>query len=350
MECKQAKETAMTISRKKQICLQETPYYHCVSRCVRRAFLCGEDKLSGRNYEHRRDWVVDKLKQLTEVFAIDICAYAVLHNHTHIVVKIDQQRALSWSYEEVINRWTALYKPSPIVDRYLNGIKLTKVEKSVVAEDIEKWRHRLYDISWFMRNLNETIARRANEEDGCSGRFWEGRFKSQALLDEAALLTCMSYVDLNPIRVGIADMPETSDFTSIQERIRHYHKQLKKKGNASKTQLSAPKGILPFTGGEHQDKKLGLPFSLADYLELTDWAGRAIREDKAGAIPTRLSPILERLNINPEAWLDTVQNYNNNFYNVVGTRKAIKAYSAALERQWFCLKGRSLQLYQSAAA
>jgi hypothetical protein len=83
-----------------------------------------------------------------------------------------------------------------------------------------------------MCNLNETIARRANEEDGCSCRFWKGRFKSQALLDEAALLTCMSYADLNPVRERIADMPETSDFTSIQERISHYHKQLKKKGNA----------------------------------------------------------------------------------------------------------------------
>jgi hypothetical protein len=109
-----------------------------------------------------------------------------MHNHTHTVVKVDQQEALAWSHDEATNRWTALYKPSPIVDRYLNGIKLTKAEKSVVEEDIEKWRHRLYDISWFMRNLNETIARRANEEDGCRGRFWEGRFKSQALLDEAA--------------------------------------------------------------------------------------------------------------------------------------------------------------------
>jgi REP element-mobilizing transposase RayT len=340
----------MTISRKKQICLQETPYYHCVSRCVRRALLCGVDKLSGRSYEHRRDWVVDHLKQLTEVFAIDICAYAVMHNHTHTVVKIDQQRALAWSDEEVITRWTALYKPSPIVARHLDGIKLTKAEQSVVEEDIEKWRHRLYDISWFMRNMNETIARRANEEDDCSGRFWEGRFKSQALLDDAALLTCMSYVDLNPIRAGLADMPENSDFTSIQARIRHYHKQLKKKSNTDEAQLSAPIGIAPFTGGEHQDKKQGVPFSLIDYLELTDWAGRAIREDIVGAIPAHLSPILERLNINPEAWLDTVQNYNNNFYNVVGTSKAVKAYSAALEREWFCLTGSSLQLYQCSAA
>jgi hypothetical protein len=102
--------------------------------------------------------------------------------------------------------------------------------------------------------------------------------------DEAALLTCMSYVDLNPARAGLADMPETSDFTSIQERIRHYLKQHKKMGNTSKTQFSAPKGLLPFTGREHQDKKQCMPFKLADYLELTDWAVRAIKEDKAGVI------------------------------------------------------------------
>ncbi|MCU7865236.1 MAG: transposase [Candidatus Thiodiazotropha sp. (ex Lucinoma borealis)] len=337
----------MTISRKKQICLEETPYYHCVSRCVRRAFLCGEDTFSGNNYEHRRDWVVDQLKQLTKVFSIDICAYAVMHNHTHNVVMIDKQRALAWSNDEVIDRWTTLYKPSPIVARYLDGIRLSKAEQSVVNQDIEKWRHRLYDISWFMRNLNETIARMANEEDNCTGRFWEGRFKSQALLDEAALLTCMSYVDLNPIRAGIANTPESSDFTSIQERIRYYHKKLNQTDNATEAQISAPKGLVPFTGGEHQEKKPGLIFSLADYLELTDWAGRAIRYDKSGAIPSQLSPILERLNIDPEAWLDTVKNYNKNYYNIVGTREAIKDYSVALDRKWFCLTRSSSQLYRT---
>jgi hypothetical protein len=106
-----------------------------------------------------------------------------MHNHSHTVLKIDREPALKWSVDEVISRWTKLYKPSPIVDRYLNGMKLTKAELEVVEEDAEKWRHRLYDISWFMRNLNEGIARQANQEDGCTGAFWEGRFKSQALLE-----------------------------------------------------------------------------------------------------------------------------------------------------------------------
>jgi len=68
--------------------------------------------------------------------------------------------------------------------------------------------------------LNEYISKRANIEDNCTGHFWESRFKSQALLDERALLTCMAYVDLNPIRACMAKTPETSEYTSIQERIK----------------------------------------------------------------------------------------------------------------------------------
>ncbi|MCU7917266.1 MAG: transposase [Candidatus Thiodiazotropha sp. (ex Epidulcina cf. delphinae)] len=338
----------MTTPRKSQICLEETPYYHCVSRCVRRAFLCGEDQFSGRNYAHRRDWVVERLKQLTAVFAIDICAYAVMHNHTHTVVRVDKPQALAWTHEEVIARWTALYQPTPLVARLLAGVRLTAAEREVISADIETWRHRLYDISWFMRNLNETIARRANEEDGCTGRFWEGRFKSQALLDEAALLTCMSYVDLNPVRAGIAETPEGSDYTSIQERINYFHRIQRQTDHTTDKTPPTPKGLLPFIGGERIDKLQGLPFSLIDYLQLTDWTGRAIRHDKSGAIPGHLTPILERLNIDPDAWLDTVRDYGRRYYRVVGTREAIKQYSQALGRKWLCVTGASLQLYRYA--
>jgi putative transposase len=317
---------------------------------VRRAFLCGEDDLTGRSYEHRRDWIVDKLKQLDEVFSISLCAYAVMHNHTHTVLKIDREAALKWHDDEVISRWTKLYKPSPIVGRYLDGITLSKAELDVVAEDIEKWRHRLYDVSWYMRNLNESIARQANEEDGCTGKFWEGRFKSQALLDDAALLTCMSYVDLNPIRAKMADRPEESDFTSLQERIRHYQKTLEQTGSRTEATTTTPVHLEPFVGGEHQDKPAGLNFSLPDYLELTDWAGRAIRTDKAGAIPSELAPILERLNIDPEAWLDSVKNYGKNYNTVIGTRAGIKRFSQAMGRKWFCVSGFSMQIYQTSPA
>jgi hypothetical protein len=250
-----------------------------------------------------------------------------MHNHTHTVLRVDRESALDWCSDEVISRWTKLYKPSPIAERYLNGIELTKAELDVVAEEVEKWRHRLYDISWFMRNINEGIARQANEEDGCTGKFWEGRFKSQALLDDAALLTCMSYVDLNPIRAKIADKPEESNFTSIQDRIKHYQKTVEQTEDRAEAATSAPEHLEPFVGGEHEDKTSGINFSLPDYLELTDWAGRAIREDKSGAIPLELVPILERLNIDPEAWLDGVKNYGKNYNTVIGTIEGIKQFA-----------------------
>ncbi|MEJ2612162.1 MAG: hypothetical protein P8179_19350 [Candidatus Thiodiazotropha sp.] len=143
----------------------------------------------------------------------------------------------------------------------------------------------------------------------------------------------MSYVDLNPIRAKMADRPEESDFTSIQERIRHYQKTLEQTGSHAEATTTTPVHLEPFVGGEHQDKSAGLNFSLPDYLELTDWAGRAIRTDRAGATPSELAPTLERLNIDPEAWLDSVIDYGKNYNTVIGTRAGIKRFSQAIGRK-----------------
>ncbi|MEJ2611752.1 MAG: hypothetical protein P8179_17170 [Candidatus Thiodiazotropha sp.] len=151
-------------------------------------------------------------------------------------------------------------------------------------------------------------------------------------------------------RAKIADSPEESDFTSIQERIRHYQETLKKTGNCEEVATTAPTHLLPFVGGEHKQKPAGLNFSLPDYLELTDWAGRAIREDKSGVIPTELTPILERLNIDSEALLDSVKNYGKNYNTVIGTRAGIKQFSQAIGRKWCCMSGYSLRVYQASTA
>ncbi|HEC13049.1 MAG TPA: transposase [Acidiferrobacteraceae bacterium] len=337
----------MTKPRQTQVSLEETPYYHCISRCVRRAFLCGEDKFSGHSYEHRRQWIVDRLKELSAVFAIDICAYAVLSNHTHTVLRVDKERALDWSDKEVIERWALLYNANPLVSRFMGGDSMTAAERDAVSHDIETWRSRLYDISWFMRGLNEHIARKANQEDGCTGRFWEGKFKSQALLDEAAVLTCMSYVDLNPVRAGMAETPETSDFTSIQERIETYRLSNKAKQAKPDQAIPTPTGLMPFAGGEQMGKEPGIPFSFYDYLQLTDWTGRAIRDDKGGAIPGDIAPILECLKISPDAWLDNVRNYGHRYYRAVGAMEKIKHYSKALGQHWLCGVKAVQQMYKA---
>ncbi|MCV6605507.1 MAG: transposase, partial [Porticoccaceae bacterium] len=203
----------MTQPRNSQVSLLDTPYYHCISRCVRRAFLCGEDTHTGANHEHRREWIMARLTTLESVFAIDICAYAIMSNHYHLVLHINSDAAQGWDDNSVIQRWLQLFKGPLLIQRYQAGEALTRAELGKVAEIAADWRQRLADISWFMRCLNEHIARLANQEDGCTGRFWEGRFRCQALLDEQALLTCMAYVDLNPVRAAMADTPEASDYT-----------------------------------------------------------------------------------------------------------------------------------------
>ncbi|WP_460312562.1 transposase, partial [Aliiglaciecola aliphaticivorans] len=108
----------MPLPRKRQISLSDTPYYHCVSRCVRRAFLCGEDKLTGKSYEHRRQWVEDRLLFLTTVFAIEVCAYAVMSNHTHVVLHVNSDKAKHWTDREVAQHWHKLHKGTLLSQKF----------------------------------------------------------------------------------------------------------------------------------------------------------------------------------------------------------------------------------------
>ena len=170
--------------------------------------MCGVEKETGVSYEHRRTWIEKRLFQLSQVFAIDICAHAVMHNHLHIVLHVDSEQVKNWSTGEVLERWHQLFKGTLLTKKYSNKKTLDKFELAMVESTADIYKQRLIDISWFMRSLNEPIARQANREDNCTGHFWEGRFKSQALLDEGALLACMAYVDLNPVQIGRASCRE----------------------------------------------------------------------------------------------------------------------------------------------
>ncbi|AGA32230.1 Transposase-like protein [Thioalkalivibrio nitratireducens DSM 14787] len=192
----------MPYPRSSLVSLEATPWYHVISRCVRRAFLCGEDLSTGRNFEHRRGWIVARMEQLAGVFAVDVAAYAVMSNHFHQVVRVDAERAQGWSDDEVLRRWTRLYTGPELVQQYLRdgGAGLVEAQLEAVQGWAATYRARLGDLSWYMRVLNESISRMANAEDGVTGRFWEGRFKSHALLDEAAVLTAMAQERRNGVR------------------------------------------------------------------------------------------------------------------------------------------------------
>jgi REP element-mobilizing transposase RayT len=377
----------MTQPRSALISIADTPWYHVVSRCVRRAFLCGEDRLTGKSFEHRRGWIETWILQLANLFAIDVAAYAVMSNHYHIVVRIDVERAAGWSLEGVLARWTELFTGPLLVQRYLSMERdqMTEAELDKVRALAEGYRERLTSLSWFMRVLNENIAREANREEGVKGRFWEGRFKSQALLDEVAVLSAMAYVDLNPIRAGLARTPEQSDHTSIQARIEALVADDTCEEDSESATLSAgsmattppavavepplPVGLadqitepqktvdlvealcplketstfnglpraalLPF--GAAGQCEQAIPFAYNEYVELVDTVGRAIRPDKRGAIPLEAPRILVRLGLNTEAFMAHASRMLKEFGHAVGRPEQLVAL--AEKRQAKSLRG-----------
>ena len=255
----------------------EVGVYHCIQRVVRRAFLCGVDPFTGNSFDHRREWIRDRLESLAGLFGVEIAAFAVMSNHVHVILRNRPDVVAVWSNEDVARRWLALFpgrvgiKPEPLstpsvvpvpsdqpAQAIPPGISATSTGGSpndpldlavrALAADAAMMttiRGRLSSLSWFMRCLAEPIARRANKEDHCSGHFWEGRFRSQRLLDEAALLACSVYVDLNPIRAGIADRPETSRLTSAHERITALFNDIPSAPSAAVAQDNSPAASPP---------------------------------------------------------------------------------------------------------
>ncbi|MFL0802280.1 MAG: transposase [Agarilytica sp.] len=313
--------------------------------------MCGEDYATGENYDHRKQWIVSRLRFLSYVYAIDICAYAVMSNHYHVVLHVDEGRAKGWSKEEVVERWMQLYKGNVLVDRWLkNPDAMDNASMAAVDELIDMWRERLCSISWFMRGVNETIARMANEEENCKGRFWEGRFKSQALLDEAAVLSCMAYVDLNPIRAGMESNLNESDFTSIQQRLFDFAKRKRQvkphsaitKCISKQERLKAALGVekqpeaplMRFDGSSHTDIHRALPFTQEDYFTLLDATGRAFREDKRGYIPSDVPSIVSQYGIDPNKWLAHVQGFGCTYSICVGSADKIVEYAHIFQRRW----------------
>ena len=262
------------------------------------------------------------------------------------MLHINAPKAAALSEEEVVDRWMRLFKGHMLVSRFVKNQCASDAEREKARELIEVWRERLMDISWFMRCLNEHIARKANEEDGCKGRFWEGRFKSQALLDEKAVLACMVYVDLNPIRAKLAETPEQSDNTSIQQRInevsqppqRPTHMESKNQKPSRQTEQKketkpAKPPLLPFSGGYQE--AAGIPYhGLADYIELVDWSRRVVVPGKRGAIAERLPAILARLGFDETDWSGAVNGFNKGFHDFIGGSDALQRVCDNSSRSW----------------
>jgi len=320
----------MTFPRSAQISLVNTPYYHCIARCVRRAFLCGHDRYTGRSFNHRRQWLVDRISLQADVFGIDVCAYAVMGNHYHLVLKVDKHLVTALSDFEVLRRWTRIFRGPLLIRRYLDGWSLSGAEMQTVCEIAAVWRRRLYDISWFMRCLNEYIARRANAEDECSGRFWEGRFKSRALLDDAAVLSCMAYVDLNPVRAGLASSLSGSDFTSIQKRLQEAGVNDKKNGRRHNKRFLIP---LKQNDRLSQDEST-IPLCLKDYLEILESTAHLSRVNTPHPAWSQQKETLQSIGLSVSQWRALSLEAHSLSVQAIGELERLRSYCRSTGRKW----------------
>ncbi len=282
--------------------------YHLISRCILRAFLCSD------RAEHRRGWVRDLIHQAANAFAVDVLAYAVMSNHLHLVVLTDPDRVRGWSSAEVASRWASAHsRTGP--DGLPQAWSATEIaDKAADLTWVDTTRVRLHSLSWFMKCVKERLARSANRDDGCTGHFWEGRFQSVPLLDQAAVIAAMVYVDLNPIRAAMTDRPENSDYTSVQDRCaaRQQHRAARLVPALATTPTTLESGlwiahIVHATVNQDDDCAFTAAITLDDYLTLVDETGRIVRGDKRGVIPANLAPILDRLRINLDAWMSLMR-------------------------------------------
>jgi REP element-mobilizing transposase RayT len=306
----------MTVARSQLVDLGVTRYYHCISRCVRRAFLCGE------GFEHRKQWIEDRLETLSQCFAVSVCGFAVMDNHLHVLVRLDADEATSWSAEQVVRRWITAYPPKTAKGEL---IEITQAWIDRQAKDEKRvalLRERLTSLGWFMKALKEPLARMANKEDQCKGTFWESRYKSIAILDEEALLAICAYIDLNPVAAGIASAPETSKHTSVRQRVQH----AKQKGKLADLKAAKSGSVAGSrkAGDVEQDlwlcpvedrRRLGAAregmledFSLGSYLLLVDFSSRLCRQGKARVGP-QVASILDRLGTSPDVWAARMQRF-----------------------------------------
>ena len=304
----------MATARAQLVDVSVTRWYHCINRCVRRAFLLKEGTCD------RRAWIENRLEELAGIFAISVGGFAILDNHLHVLLRLNPDDAAGWSDQDVVTRWGRLFPPRDARRQVVEVSEQWIQEKLADDAWVAEARMRLQSLSWFMKCLKEPLARMANIEDKVRGAFFEERFKSIAILDEAALLATCVYIDLNPVAAGIHPVPESSPFTSIQQRAEHietqgYAPELAAAREGSVAGSRAAGGIeealwlCPIEDRQRFDSAREGMFeglSVGTYFLLVDRTGRLLRQGKT-SISTELAGILERLGCTPARWIDRLE-------------------------------------------
>jgi len=300
----------MTIARAHLVDPNTRRCYHVFSRCVRRAWLCGVDPLTHRSYAHRRTWLEQRIVFLASHFAVALHGYAVMSNHYHLVIELDPCAPQQWSDEQVAAHWLEV---CPARQRGHRDDGRAQALRTLLADDalLQRCRQRLGSLSWFMRLINEPLARLANREEDCHGRFWEGRFQSKVLLDDAAWLAAMVYVDLNPLRAGQVRSAEDGPHTSIRRRLRS-------------PVVAHARVLQPIASG--LASPLHLPLTLADYRQLLH-----LTVNRNAAVS---GPVPRQLGLSVAAWYALVDSMRRHDRRAFGRLGSLQAYLQTLGQHW----------------
>ena len=368
--------------RDEQFSADEISICHCVQRCVRRAFLAGVDAQSGIDYSFRKEWIRRRLEALASVFGIDVLSYAIMSNHLHVILRNRPDVVKTWSDEEVAIRWLRVFPGKRIEEHLAEPTDHDVQTLARNSERIAEIRGRLSDLSWFMRSLAEPIARMANKQDNCTGRFWEGRFKAQRIVDEAGLLACAMYVDLNPVRAAMAESPDKAPHTSAFDRIHgeqgeqidsaafdlrpidreqsakeirdtpvdELRKRRKsRRRNPTGKRIRRDGWLAPMTmqrrnlAAEPQAHRKGLrasdkgflAISREDYFELLQWTAKQGLQVAGEHVPKPLAKRLASVGIDASVWADLVWNWQKYFGQTacVGRPESMKADAESLGKR-----------------
>ena len=302
----------MPTARKHIIDLSNPGWTHCTNRCVRHAYLCGQDHRTGQKFDHRKDWLEHRLDRVAKHFAVEVAAFAIMSNHFHIVCRMNPELLSSCTDEEIAHRYASIYpgfrekipNQRSRADDAHYATRVQNVKMKILSDPnaISLAKERLSSLSWFMAALTEPISRWANKEEEITGRFWEGRYHVSPIVDEEGLIASMAYVDLNPIRAGIAKTPEGSDFTSIQERHRRLAaKQLQGSQESRKVKWPWLKTVQEITAYDKKDNLGGI--DEISYLQIVEFTGKYLSNHKPVKLDNKLPPLLERLTTQKEQWI-----------------------------------------------
>ncbi len=279
----------------------------------------------GGQVSDRKQWIENRLELLAQNFSVSIGGFAVMDNHLHVLCRLDPEASVAWSDEDIVRRWLAVYPPRNLS---LDDPAALEMWISRIVRDnarVQVLRERLTNLGWFMKALKEPLSRMANREDGCRGAFWEARYKSIAILDTESLLATCAYIDLNPLAAGVAASPESSDFTSLKQRVDHVQSQGKTNVLAA-SELGSVAGsfaagdiekflwLVPIEDRRHgsnaqtisQREGMLESFSLGSYLLLVDYTARLYRDGKA-RLNSAVAGVFERLGTSEEFWSQQIK-------------------------------------------